>query len=63
MITPINSSEKIIGTTLKINDCGVATIFLINPIFIDTYAQNKDNVAFIIIDFFTNNTVGVGLVA
>jgi sulfate adenylyltransferase subunit 1 len=63
LINPINPSDKIIGTTLKLNDIGVATIHLANPIFVDTYTQNKDNGAFIIIDSITNNTVGVGFVA
>lgn len=62
LINPVNPSDKIEGSTLKLNDIGLTTIQLANPIFVDKYAQNKANGAFIIIDVTTNNTVGVGFV-
>lgn len=62
LINPINPTLKTEASFLKLNEIGLTTIQLANPIFVDKYAKNKENGAFIIIDSNTNNTVGVGFV-
>ncbi len=54
------------GTTaasqLSINEIGEVNIKLSKPIYVDTYATNKSNGAFILIDTATNTTAGVGFI-
>ena len=45
-----------------LNDIGEAQIKLAKPIFADAYNENPANGSFILIDEFSNNTVGVGFV-
>jgi sulfate adenylyltransferase subunit 1 len=47
---------------LKLNEIGEITLKVAKPLAIDNYAYNPGNGAFIIIDEFSNNTVGVGFV-
>ena len=47
---------------LNLNGIGWAKLKLAAPIFADEYAQNPANGAFILIDEFSNGTVGVGFV-
>ncbi|OEJ99524.1 sulfate adenylyltransferase [Roseivirga misakiensis] len=55
--------DKEIGVSaLELNDIGKVSLKLAKPIFADSYAKNRDNGAFILIDEATNNTVGVGFV-
>ncbi|MCW1967524.1 MAG: GTP-binding protein [Anaerolineae bacterium] len=49
--------------TLKLNEIGDVTLRVAQPIFADRYADNTANGSFILIDEWTNNTVGVGFVA
>ena len=46
----------------KLNDIGEVKLKLAKPIMADPYRNNRRNGAFILIDMFTNNTVGVGFV-
>ena len=47
---------------LSINQIGEVNLKLNQPIFIDNFADNKQNGAFILIDTKTNTTAGVGFV-
>ncbi len=47
---------------LKLNEIGEATFRLSAPVYADDYADNPANGAFILIDEWTNNTVGVGFI-
>ncbi len=47
---------------LAINEIGEVGIKLSKPIYVDTYAANKSNGAFILIDTATNTTAGVGFI-
>lgn len=47
---------------LALNDIGEVSLKLAKPIFADRYIDNPANGAFILIDEFSNNTVGVGFV-
>jgi sulfate adenylyltransferase subunit 1 len=48
---------------LNLNEIGWINLRTASPIFIDNYAENPRNGAFILIDEFSNNTVGVGFKA
>lgn len=47
---------------LGLNDIGEVSLKLAKPLLADCYEHNRSNGAFILIDEFTNNTVGVGFV-
>ena len=47
----------------QLNDIGEVVLRSSKPILADSYKENRNNGAFILIDEFTNNTVGVGFVA
>jgi len=46
----------------QLNDIGKVTIKTAKPIFADLFEENPFNGAFILIDEFSNNTVGVGFI-
>ena len=48
--------------TLELNEIGVCNLELDRHIAFAPYAENRDLGGFIIIDRFTNNTVGMGLI-
>ncbi len=48
------------ASELKLNEIGWVNIRTANQIFIDKYTENQSNGAFILIDEFSNSTVGVG---
>ena len=47
---------------LGLNDIGEVSLKSAKPLLADCYERNRSNGAFILIDEFTNNTVGVGFV-
>jgi bifunctional enzyme CysN/CysC len=57
----VNTLEHLAAKTLELNEIGVCNINLDRPIPFDSYAENRDMGGFIIIDRFTNATVGAGL--
>ncbi len=62
-IIDITTLETITEVTeLKLNEIGWAKLRLAAPIFANGYMQNPNNGAFILIDEFSNSTVGVGFV-
>lgn len=48
--------------SFALNDIGEVTVKLAKPVFADAYNDNPANGSFILIDEFSNNTVGVGFV-
>ena len=48
--------------SLKLNEIGGIRLRTAQPIMADVYAENPSNGAFILIDEFSNSTVGVGFV-
>jgi sulfate adenylyltransferase subunit 1 len=58
----IVSLEHESATGLAMNDIAQVTFRLAQPIFVDTYAENRATGAFIVIDETTNNTVGAGMI-
>lgn len=60
--TDINSMEKQASDELSMNDIGQVTLKLQKPVYFDAYSENKASGCFILIDTFTNNTVGAGMI-
>jgi bifunctional enzyme CysN/CysC len=50
------------ATTLGLNDIGRVEMRVTVPLFFDEYRRNRATGSFILIDEFTNNTVGAGLI-
>jgi len=57
----INDFSEVAAKTLELNEIGVANISLSRPVAFDSYADNRQTGAFILIDRQTNATVGVGM--
>jgi bifunctional enzyme CysN/CysC len=58
----VNTMEHVAATTLALNEIGVCNLELEGALAFAPYAENKTLGSFIIIDRFTNNTVGMGLI-
>ena len=59
----VNSREHLAAQTLLLNDIGFCNISTAMPVAFDPFAENRKTGSFIIIDRFTNRTVGAGMVA
>lgn len=57
----VSSLEHVAAERLELNDIGVCELQLDRPIAFEPYASNRVLGGFILIDQFTNNTVGAGL--
>jgi len=62
LIKPESPLERHQTDEIKLNDIATVKLKLANPIYLDKFAENKHNGAFILIDQQTNNTVAVGFV-
>jgi bifunctional enzyme CysN/CysC len=60
--TNVNSMEQQAATTLTLNEISVCNLELDGTLAFAPYTENKALGSFIIIDRFTNNTVGMGLI-
>jgi bifunctional enzyme CysN/CysC len=58
----VNTLEHVAAETLSLNEIGVCNLELNGPLGFEPYEVNKTLGAFIIIDRFSNNTVGFGLI-
>jgi bifunctional enzyme CysN/CysC len=58
----VNTRKHLAATTLELNDIAVCNLSTGFPVAFDPYDQNRRTGAFIIIDRFTNHTVGAGMV-
>lgn len=58
----VNSLEKLAAKTLKLNEIGVVNISLSRPIGFDPYQDNRETGGFILIDRYSNATVGAGFI-
>jgi bifunctional enzyme CysN/CysC len=58
----VNTMEHVAAKTLALNEIGVCNLELDTPIAFAPYLENRNLGSFIIIDRFTNNTVGMGLI-
>ncbi|MGB8327243.1 MAG: adenylyl-sulfate kinase, partial [Steroidobacteraceae bacterium] len=57
----VNTLEQLAAERLELNDIGVCEIELDLPVAFEPYATNRELGGFILIDRFTNNTVGAGM--
>jgi len=58
----IHTLDKESADELAMNEIGQITFKLLKPLFYDPYAENRTTGSFIVIDTFTNNTVGAGMI-
>ncbi len=58
----VNTLQDKPASTLGLNDFGVITMALDQPIAFDPYDTNRETGGFILIDRMSNNTVGMGLI-
>ncbi|MBN4073413.1 GTP-binding protein [Mariprofundus ferrooxydans] len=58
----IHTLNKDAADELAMNEIGQVTFKLQQPLHFDVYAENRSSGSFIIIDTFTNNTVGAGMI-
>jgi bifunctional enzyme CysN/CysC len=58
----VNTMEQQAAKTLVLNEIGICNLELDGMLAFAPYAENKTLGSFIIIDRFTNNTVGMGLI-
>jgi len=59
----VNTGQHLATSTLALNDISFCNLATDTPIAFDPYEQNRRTGAFIIIDRFTNYTVGAGMIA
>lgn len=57
----VNSLDQLPARTLELNEIGVCTLSLDRATTFDPYAENRDMGSFIIIDRYSNQTVGAGM--
>ena len=58
----IHSLAKLAAKTLTLNEVGVCNLSVARPIAVDSYSDNRDTGAFILIDRYTNETVAAGMI-
>ena len=58
----VNTLDHLAGRTLALNEVGYCNFSLAQPMAFDAYRANRDTGGFILIDRFTNATVGAGMI-
>jgi bifunctional enzyme CysN/CysC len=58
----VNTLEHIASRTLKLNEIGYCNLATSQAVAFDAYRENRDSGGFIIIDRFSNATVGAGMI-
>jgi len=58
----VNTFDQLAAKTLHLNEVGYANFATTQPIALDAYHDNRDTGGFILIDRFTNATVGAGMI-
>ena len=58
----VNTLEHMASRTLHLNEIGYCNVSTSLPAAFDAYRENRDTGGFIIIDRFTNGTVGAGMI-
>jgi bifunctional enzyme CysN/CysC len=59
----VNTHQHLAARTLELNEIGFCNLATGIPVAFDPYDQNRRTGSFIIIDRFTNHTVGAGMIA
>ena len=58
----VNNLERLAAKTLQLNEVGFCNLSTSVPIPFDRYRDNRETGSFIVIDRFTNGTVGAGMI-
>ncbi|WP_428737625.1 sulfate adenylyltransferase subunit CysN [Sulfurimonas sp.] len=58
----VNTFEELSSHQLELNDIAKCTLWLDQKIAVDSYSKNRYTGSFIVIDRYTNNTVGAGMI-
>ncbi len=58
----VNVLDHLAARTLALNEVGYVNLSLAQPLAFDPYRENRDTGGFILIDRFTNATVGAGMI-
>jgi bifunctional enzyme CysN/CysC len=58
----VDTREQLAARTLTLNEIGVCNLSTTTPIAFDAYADNRETGAFILIDRYSNATVGAGMI-
>jgi bifunctional enzyme CysN/CysC len=58
----VDTREQLAARTLTLNEIGVCNLSTTSPIAFDAYAENRETGAFILIDRYSNATVGAGMI-
>jgi bifunctional enzyme CysN/CysC len=59
----VNTREHLAATTLGLNEIGFCNVSTALPVSFDAYEVNRRTGSFIVIDRYTNRTVGAGMIA
>jgi bifunctional enzyme CysN/CysC len=59
----VNRLQPLAARTLSVNEIGLCNLATSVPVAFDSYESNRETGAFIIIDRYSNETVGAGLIA
>jgi len=59
----VDTLEHLAGRTLALNEIGFCNLSTSTPIAFDAYNDNRETGAFILIDRYTNATVGAGMIS
>jgi bifunctional enzyme CysN/CysC len=59
----VDSFEHTAGKTLELNEVGFVNLSTAEPVAFDAYETNRATGSFILIDRFTNATIGAGMIA
>ena len=58
----VNTLAKLAARTLTLNEVGICNLSLARPVPFDSYADNRNTGAFILIDRYSNETVAAGMI-
>ena len=58
----VNTRKRLAARTLEMNEIGLCNLSTSVPVAFDPYHKNRSTGAFIIIDRYTNDTVGAGMI-
>jgi bifunctional enzyme CysN/CysC len=58
----VDTREHLAARTLVLNEIGVCNLSTTTPVAFDAYAENRETGGFILIDRFSNATVGAGMI-
>jgi bifunctional enzyme CysN/CysC len=59
----VNTGEHLAAASLALNEIGFCNVSCATAVAFDSYSENRNTGSFIVIDRFTNRTVGAGMIA